>query len=79
MDINDIRAQATERMNELNKELAKYQLLSQQYAVWYLSEKGTSISLLARAYGVTPVTIYKWIDKVRKEQDGGERQEPVQD
>jgi hypothetical protein len=68
MDIVQLRQQQAEVMNQLNKELAKYFLLQTQYAAWYLADrKGVRVIHLAEAFGVTPTTVYEWIDKVKKD------------
>lgn len=69
MDIVAFKQKQSEVMNQLNRELARYVMVQNQYAAWYLADKkGVSTGWLAEAFGVTPQTIYDWIDKIRKEE-----------
>lgn len=68
-DMDELRKEQGEKLNELYKELTisfNYQL---QYGIAYLADKGFNVGIMADAFGMTPARLYQIIDKIRKEYD----------
>ena len=66
-NIDEVREAQSELLNELYKQISKsfnYQL---QHGIVYLAKKGISVTLMARAFGLTPARIYQIIDRFEKE------------
>jgi hypothetical protein len=67
-NIDEVRQAQSELLNELYKQVSKtfnYQL---QHGIVYLAKSGISVTLMSRAFGLTPARIYQIIDKFDKEE-----------
>jgi predicted nucleotide-binding protein (sugar kinase/HSP70/actin superfamily) len=66
-NVNEVREAQSELLNELYKQISKsfnYQL---QHGIVFLAKKGTSVTLMSRAFGLTPARIYQIIDRFNDE------------